>query len=490
MGSRILQLQARLQPFQAALDAYRSGRPNDCLVALNGHSGIEAELLRARAALRVGPDSVSLASLLAIDETELASNRLRAELFILRGALQTRIRQFDEARESLDMAKVFSLGSASAAVEAEYHFYDAVWSFGVHNLNTAQEAAERALDVEGFDYDVGAYLVPLANTRARSFQMLGLISASRERYRVQADFIRMALFEMGSAETPDLWISASLFMNLAFHVRDFDLVDDAQLLRNEIGNATIWPDELAPMNFEIRRALGWSSALRGDHVNAFREFRNMSRFATTPARKVLASVDRAYLARELGEKHSAHEEIEHASRLADSINWNKVGEERIGLAMVAQEMAAYDPSRARCHFDEYRKLKERLAPSMLNNVDRRLRAYEFLAEATVLRANGSTPAALQRFIKAFDIWDELGYHWRAATAALPVAQIIKQQKFVDYVRREAASRPGSWLARHAENLTDQDETAYDRDLRLANEREARLGAERDVKRGHLTLVRA
>ncbi|MBC5800798.1 MAG: hypothetical protein GIX03_02490 [Candidatus Eremiobacteraeota bacterium] len=290
------------------------------------------------------------------------------------------------------------------------------------------------------------------------------MAAAHEQYYEQASFMRAAIAELTGES--DLWVFAWFLMNLAFHVRDFDLVDDAAMLRREMERAK-WPDELAPMKFEIRRALGWSSALRGDHLNAFREFRAMAQCADTPARKILASVDRSYLARELGENHSAQEELEHAAKLASTVDWKSVGEERIGLAQLAQEIATFDPRHAAILFARYQELKGRLLPpNMLNNVDRRVLAFELLAEGTVLRANGSTPAAMQRFVRAYEIWNTLGYKWRAAQAALPLAEVLQEARFVEHVRREAASRPASWLARRAEKLTTLDEPKYEADLRL------------------------
>jgi len=463
--SSVVQLQPRLQPFGAAVAAYREGEPAECCRLLLGHVDLQANLLRARAGLRSGVPEFAVQALSTIDDTELFSNRTRAELLILRGAAETRNRQFDAARETLDTARVLALGSSSMALEAECHFYDAVWSFSTHNGSDADQAVERALTVEAPPYDVGGYFVPLANSRARALQLRGLVDAASERYGDQVNLLRLALEELRKAETGDLWVFASLLMNFAFHVRDFDLVDDAAMLRREIERAK-WPDELAPMKFEIRRALGWSSALRGDHLNAFREFRAMSQCADTSARKILAGVDRSYLARELGETHSAQDELEHAAKLASSVNWNDVGEERIGLAQLAQEVAAFDPHHASVLFARYKELKGRLAPNMLNNVDRRVTAFELLAEGTVLRANGSVPAAMQRFERAFDIWDKLGYKWRAATAALPLAEVLQESRYVDHVRREAASRPNSWLARRAEKLTTHNEANRQADVRL------------------------
>lgn len=466
MSSPVVQLQPRFQPFEAAIDAYHGARPNECLSLLHGHTGIEADILRGRAALRAGSPESGLPCVSSIDDALLWSNRARAEVLIIRGAIQTRLRQFDAARETFDLAGVLALGSASCALEAEYHFYEAVWFFSIESMERAFGATEQVLSVEAPSYDAGGYFVPLTDSRARVFQLRGLLAATAERYSEQAHEIRLAIDEARLAKKPDLWIYATFLMNLAFHVRDFDLVDDAAMLRREIEKAK-WPDELAPMKFEIRRALGWSSALRGDHLNAFREFRAMSQCADTPARQILAGVDRSYLARELGEKHSAQDELEHVAKLAGSVDWKNVGEERIGLAQLAQEVAAFDPHHAGILFARYKELGgRRLAPNMLNNVDRRVQAFELLAEGTVLRANGSVPAAMQRFMRAYDIWDKLGYKWRAATAALPLAEVLQEPRYVEHVKREAASRPNSWLARRAENLTCSNEPKYETDVRL------------------------
>jgi len=465
VGCSVLQLKPRPQSFGAAVDAYRAGQSNDCVTLLHGHSDIRADLLRARAYLRLGRPDLGIASIATINDSELSSNRVRAELLLLRSALQTRVRDLNNAGDALELSRVLVLGAASAALEAEYHYYAGSAAFGVLDLDRCDREAITVLNVEPASFDAGGYFVPLANTRARALLMRGHVAAAREKYGAQLNFVREAISELQRADTPDQWLSAWLLMHLAFHVRDFDLIEDAEMLRREAGD-TKWPDELASMKFEIHRALGWSSALRGDHLNAFREFRAMSQCADSPARKILASVDRSYLARELGETHSAQDELEHAAKLASSVNWNEVGEERIGLAQLAQEVAAFDPHHAGVLFARYKELKGRLAPNMLNNVDRRVTAFELLAEGTVLRANGSVPAATQRFMRAFDIWDKLGYKWRAATAALPLAEVLQESRYVDHVRREAASRPNSWLARRAEKLTTRNEPKRQADVRL------------------------
>jgi len=454
-STAVVQLRPRQQPFQAAVDAYQGARPDECLTILHGHSDLGAAVLRARAALRVGRPELGLETIETIDDATLPTHRARAEVLTLRGALYSRHRNFDRAREALDDARIFSFGSASAATEAEYYFYEAVHSFALGDLDETDRKAQDAFAIERSRFaDYGRTFVPIENTLARALLLRGHVAAARGKYREQLDFVRDAIELANRAETPDLWISASFLMHLAFHVRDFDLVDDANTLRTRGREA--WPAELDPMKFEIHRALGWSSALRGDHLNAFREFRTMSDFATTSARKVLAAVERAYLSRELGESHAARDAIEYASKLTDTIDWNHVGEERIGLAQLAQEVAVFEPARAQRLLDRYRMIKSKLSPGLLNAVDRRARAYESLAEGTVLRANKAIPAAAERFREAFEIFDSVGYRWRAATAALPLAELFQRPLEVEYVRREAAERPNSWLDRRAASLCTHD----------------------------------
>jgi len=455
LRTEVVQLNPRRQPFEVAVEAYRGGRSDDCVALLHGHGDLASKLLRARSYLRSGRVELGLDCLAPIDDADLPTHRARAELLILRGALQTRLRDFDTARESLDLGRVYAFGSASAAVEAEFHYYDAMWFFGVSDLDEADRAAQDALMVAppSFTTIENDYFVPAANSRARALNIRGLVAAARERYGAQLHYVRTAVREIQTAETMDQWIFASLLMNLSFQVRDFDLVDDARALRENLARMQ-WPGELAMQQFYIYQSLAWSNALRGDHLSAFRDLRLSKKHAPTPVFSIWASVDRAFLGRELGEMTFAREELEHSADVAAQIAWDTVlGDERIALAFLAQELAAFEPAQARTLMERYRRIKSKLAPNLLNALDRRVRAYELRAEATIMRANGETAAAMRRFCEAFEIWDGLGYRWLASTAAIELAELSDvTSRFREYGRREAALRPNSWLARRVAAL--------------------------------------
>jgi hypothetical protein len=183
-----------------------------------------------------------------VDQSQLHSSLERSEFLIVRGAVETRLRDFDAARDDFDDAHLFNKRRIGECQPVS--LYQGVWSFAALDFEQTDCEATAALTVEQAPFESAAYFVPLANTRARAMQLRGLVAAGRERYREQTDCLRSAIFEMRRAETSDLWIFASLLMNLAFQVRDFDLTDDAQMLRDEMAIAQ-WPSELASMEFEI-----------------------------------------------------------------------------------------------------------------------------------------------------------------------------------------------------------------------------------------------
>jgi tetratricopeptide (TPR) repeat protein len=446
----VIALKLRSRPRDFAIDAFRNGRSSDCLAALHGHDDPACRFVAARAALRLLRPDLVLDELEPIDETDLLSAG-RAEFFLLRALALTGLGRFEEARAALELARVHAYGTPSAALEADLHVATARYAFAGNDFTTAGRAAEAALAVTPCALDRGDYFIPLCHSRARALHTLGVVEAAGGRYAAQLSLLRAAIGEFGSTGVPDAWTSANLLMNLSFYVRDFDLADEAGMLRQEIAHP--WPGDLDVQRFYILRSLGWSSALRGDHLGAFREFRAAVEIAPTPALKVWALADRAYLGNELGEPTFARDELERAADLASRIEWNTIlGDDRAALLHLAKQTAAVAPARARALFENYRRVKSKLSPDVLNKIDRRLRAHEFFADGIISRGENARDAAREKLTCAFEIWSAIDYRWQAATAAIELAELGCGTFYREYAVREAAARPRSWLARHVENL--------------------------------------
>ncbi len=448
--------QTRLQLFDGAVDLFFGGRSAACLDALRGHNYLASKLLAARAYLRLDEPDHALRLLDGIDATDLFDAR-RAELSMLRASALTQTRNFVKARHALDNARVFALGVASPALEAEYMIFETHWSAISGDSDGAAVAARRVVEIgdEEVPSDTSftrapEYLIPRDHTVARALHALAILSATAEDYAGQVEYERRAVSRFMRAPKSDLWSFAKLVMNFSHLVRDFDLAADAQTLR--AAGIASWPNELDEERFQIYRNLGWSSALRGDHLGAFRDFRKSAEVAPSPAAVIMSSTDKAMLRRELGESMSAREEIEYAAGLAERVDWERVGENRAALVLLSREIAAFDPQRAATLLERYERIRAPLGAYLLNNGDRRLTAHEKFSEGIVARALEQNDRAREAFAAAFAIWEPLGFDWLAALAAIELYELGGPAKFKTYATRQAKSRPESWIARRTAHL--------------------------------------
>lgn len=449
-----MRLQPRVQPFEKAVEAYRLGRIGDCIDQLRGNSTQAGRSLSARALLRVAQPQAALTHLSPIDDDLTHADRAQAHM--LRGSALVRLSRFEEAERAYDTARVFTLASASAAVQAEFDQNLALRSFIVGDNDAAEASAYRVLTLEPYSFESDAkYFVPLNHSRSRAFELLGFLEARRERYGEQSAFLCRALGEHDCEQTLDVWHELQLLQSLSGLVRDLALEAESRILRERL--AREWPVDGVAFRFNVLRALGMSSALQGDHVGALRDLRSAAEFAPAPAMRLAATLDRALLARELHQAIMAREELDYAERLSAQIDWSKApGEDRHVLLLLAEVLTYRTPEKGRRAMERYRGIKTALAPDLLGISDRRWQADEAFAEGVVLRAEGQNDRACVYFGKAFEIWDAIGYSWRAARAALELAEVRGDARFAEYARREAEARPNSWLAYRVSKLSRWD----------------------------------
>ncbi len=421
-----------------------------CVEALRFQDDLPAKILRARAYVRLGKPELALVALPTADELESEASAVVGEVSTLRGAALTRVSESDAAAASLELARVHAFGSGCTELEAEYRYYESMRLFANGELAKADQEAELACHVDlTFGMRFGppqSYFVDLAHSKARALLLRGLIAAGAERYRESVAFTRAAIREAERAPNADLWIYASFLSQLAISVRDFDLAEDADFLRERIDGAQ-WPAELDLMRCHIARGLGWSDFSRGDFDAAFADFRDAAHFAPTDAWRVLVSVDLARVSLEFGDRDDAAAELHAALELADRTDWELAGEERIALVELAETLATFERSRASALLERYKKIRSRISPVAVNAFDRRVRAYELRAEAAVLLANGERSAATLRYLDAFEIWDSLGYTTLAARIAVELAALTDAPFFATYARRESMLRPSAALSR-------------------------------------------
>jgi len=442
--------QLRLRPgsYDEAVVAFRSARFHHCLSQLHGLESVAARTLQARTSLRLGRPN---AALTALDAAVAELQSERAEIALLSAVAHARLGDGEAASSLFRDAFVYSVSALDQALEVEVNFYRALTSLGNGDLDGARAMCHAGLDAARNTY---AYMrcqgvVPLEHNVSRSQELLGIIYASAGRYHDAIVHARLALVTLDSCSVRDVYHEAFALRNLAIHSRDFDIEDDARMLALRVP-ALRWTEDVCFVEFATVEALGWCSALRGDATEALRLFRHAESVASTDPERIVVGVDRALFAREFGHKPLMCEEVEHALKLAASFDWEKAaGDCREGLLSLAQVAAPIVPIRARENLDRYTAIRNAMDGSYAARNEPRARAEEAYTQGLVLRAEGKVAASKERLQCAFETWQTIGYEWRAARAALELAELEAGEVFRLAVRHELFRRPDSVFSARA-----------------------------------------
>jgi hypothetical protein len=358
----------------------------------------------------------------------------------------------ETAVESELAARSRAYGVGSSEILAELSYYEALYIWSKGDLADARVKALR--NVQAAD-EIPAWLRDSAESypfsqrywKARSLELLGAIAALDGLCSAQARYLVDAFAEYDASQSSDIYVEASMLRNLAVLVRDIQSAELEKFVRIRLAKLPS-NESTDPFRFHTIQALGWCSAMSGDHLGGLREFRQSSELAPNKALKVAAILDRCFLATELGESFFSAEQLEYASELSAQVDWERSDEDnRVVLLELARVVSLRDSATARALLDRYQGIKSRVGPLMMFSQDRRKRGYECMAIAAVVRAEGQLDRATMLFKEAFEIWSSVGYEWRAASAALEIYTLTGEEFYLDVVAREAATRPQSWIAR-------------------------------------------
>ncbi len=457
MHSQVVQLKRRSIPIAEAIRAYRSACYDDCLSALYENSSTQAQSLRIRALTRLGRMQDALDECPKHLDEHLSSVE-RGELHLLKVAALLRLGRLEEVEAELLEARVAAFSSCSPALEADYEFTEAVLCHSRRDLAGAAAGVDRALSVvsetPAWLVTDAPYFFSLGLVRARACDLRGLVVRAKEGLHAQLHWSRMALHEFDTDPREDDWVGSWFLSNFALLTVDAGDPGILEELCQRVATAQ-WAKGTQLQQFNVVRSVGWLRALAGDHLGAFREFRTSSELAPSRAWKLHSILDRSFLARELGQEMFAEEELNYAIELSDELDLEASRDFAppfSALVKLAELAAARDASKGRAILDRYRAARSKCPPILFDGTDRAWQATELMAEASVARAEGREQLAIDLYVNALDAFDKLGSTWRAALAALELAEMTGQPFFLGYAGREASRRPQSWLARRLATL--------------------------------------
>jgi hypothetical protein len=168
-----------------------------------------------------------------------------------------------------------------------------------------------------------------------------------------------------------------------------------------------------------------------------------------------ATVERARILSDIGESFSSREELDHAVRLSKSIDWANAREiDQRQLIFLAAQVASYSGTEADRLMARYDGLKT-ARPDFVPIRDDRFRGQELVARSAVLLANGEDARAIIGLLDALELFNNSGDTGNAANAAVELAALTQEARFVEIARAQSIRQPQSILAQKVARLEDK-----------------------------------
>lgn len=361
------------------------------------------------------------------------------------GRFHAAVRDMDSARAHYAAARALADGVPNGAATIAYHDVRMRW----FRRDCDPHAPEIAV----------ALAHPNRSIVAATYAHRGWLHAGRGDYRAQiADFRTVLGFEPaadGPIDVATLAFTIHALARIAFETADADGIHAAQIASESLA----WTPDVDVSRFETLRALGWDAFMRGEPGRAQWTFKDARTLAPSPAWRVMAHCDRAYVARIAGNDVWAIEELSEADHLARDVRWESTfGEERQTLVVLALLHAQLDPGRAQHYASAYSRLGvENVNPAFAIASDRRAVAAARYAQGVIDRTLGRTDAAVAALTEAYDIYAEAKHHFRATLSAVALAEVTGMDRWRRLSIEHASRYPDCPLARIAEARSVRDD---------------------------------
>lgn len=352
------------------------------------------------------------------------------------------------------------MGKAHAAVrgfsqaESRYAEARALMHASAHGAHTM---AYHDLRMRWFrrDYDVTAPEVQLAvahpdpSIASAAYAYRAWLHAGNEDFASHiADLTRAVRYAtMPTPEPVDvaaLATSVHALAQVGFETADGNAVAAARTAADAIA----WTPDVAMHQYLTVRAFGWDAFMRGRAGEAQWAFKDARMLAPAATWRVMAHLDRSYVARISGNEFWSAEELAAADTLANDVRWGTThGEERQLLVMLAVLHAPTDAPRAQRYASLYSQLgTENVDPRLAVNQDKRSTAHQKYALARIEQTLGRRDSAISALREAYAIFDSVSFHYRASLTASALAELTGDEAWRTAGSRHANAYPDSPLA--------------------------------------------
>ncbi len=326
-------------------------------------------------------------------------------------------------------ALIRELGDEGLAEELRYHAAFLRWTQGKPAEAEAGAVALRAAREAG--------------VRVRAKILEALVHTSRREHREEAA-VSLEAFEMAVAHD-EVELAAIAARNLSTIAREVAVPEIRLAVRGAIDRVA-WNDDLRDLEFKTLKATAWCCALDGDFLSAFRLLKRAAKAAPSDHWRVMAAIDRSYLARCINEPRWAEQELLDAHELASQLEWSGVAqEEQVALVLLAELYAEVDAGVSLAYLARFRALAGSVDRNLSFAHDGRLRAIADYSAGVVQARLDNRDAAQELLRSAWQVFDKTQYDWRAGRCARDLYALTGRRVWLDRARRKLESYRGTWL---------------------------------------------
>lgn len=422
----------------AASDLRRAGRFEAVREGLLGVSSVEAALERARCALILGrpKDADQDITRVLADGTQ--------EQRVFAAALRASMTR-DEPPPSI--------GTLTGAGPYMDHavYYTALAHYHANNLSAARGLLE-------------AHAPESLVEQARYLLLRGTIRAGDDDYVGHIEDAQAALAILLECIPEESYLIAFASYVIAALAREIPQLPDFEHLAR-VEDTLHWVPELNPFRFQLLRTLGWR-ALISNNPKALKYFARAAFYATTPALRAFAHLDRAEAAAAAGELYSADVERSMAIEILATVNWKEIHDESLAVLPTAARVLAGGPHPEAQHFAELAQvLAGNFSPSLAFAHGPRFQGL--INEGISFAFAATEPSrAVGAGRVAYGIFASINYAWRAARLAEHLYALTGQLIWRKRAAEQAKLYPaGTFFDRYNSRITPRQQQILEAILR-------------------------
>lgn len=399
---------------------FAAARYAECICACDQRDDFEHASLAASAALRRRhyADAIARGSALrAVCRDAGQDAKIAGVLALSYAALQ----RYESAAEILETIREYDL-SPSARLQYTYDRAAVAWARGD---NASADLLLRSCDYSRHPAE-----------KAHADFLRSWILAKEHRYVEQAVLLRNTIRALCSADVPDVGTIARALHALSVTCREVHVPAASHLLQS-LPRTLAWTDDIAYEHFHTLRNVGWHHALHGDYIPAIRHLDLAKRLASSAYWLLMSHLDHAQIAKVAGEDFTMQAQMEQAAEIIDDLADDPTGDEALSLVVAAEVFAERDNARSLIALGRFAALHKRMRASFALARDERTEGMYRYAAAIVAECGGRAKHAVEHAEQALNIFERLGFEWRAARCALLLHRCTGERRYLESARELA-----------------------------------------------------